>query len=629
VAFDINLIKKQGNLKYYFPTYQILKYVSKLTKIFIFAAILSILLSALPFSVNHVNATHTDCINWAGLADKDCDQLADVWETGNKTYTENGITVHLPPGVNMNHRDILIEIDYMSHHIPPAATIDLVAAKFNAMELLNADGTYGVNVHYIIDDNVAHKTCINVYEDSDTDETNDFKSIKENFMGTTSERSSNANFYQAKMDIFHYALFIHTRCGTTSVQQSSGTAENPGNDLIISLGYPGWGNVIDGHDTGSNDYKSATFMHELGHNLNLKHAGSTHTPNCKPNYISVMNYLFQFPTYVPDREIDYSHSVIPSLKESALVENSGIGPSSPVNLDTSVGHTTASHPGLPHDLDAVANNSPINYNWFTGSTVLGQTVSSSITNFHFSACNDDDVNNTAVGGKLFGYDDVHYNSLVFWANSGPFQNATAPPPQIISDVKLPTLPDELVANLSSLSPLKSSVIDTNESSYDILKDPKLPPCDITVSGCQDSPCDSQDPECKSDKTHNFTNPELAPIDVGVPANETELTASDVLQAISSMVLDINGHIQSINQSEFANGTDVTKLKKDLQNSLVNASDSVYALINSSKSDDALGKILKLRSLVDGTHSSVQILQHPNNTVLKLIDDLRIALEKRR
>ena len=99
------------------------------------------------------------------------------------------------------------------------------------------------------------------------------------------------------------------------------------------------GKCIGGHDTGSDDYKAATFMHELGHNLNLKHGGSADNPNCKPNYISVMNYAFQFPTYASSRLVDYSHNVIPALNEAALVENNGIGPTSPIGLETAVGHS--------------------------------------------------------------------------------------------------------------------------------------------------------------------------------------------------------------------------------------------------------------------------------------------------
>ena len=378
-----------------------------------------------------------------------------------------------------------------------------------------------------------------------------------------------------------------------------------------------------------------------GHNLNLKHGGSAPTPNCKPNYISVMNYLFQFPTYVPTRAIDYSHSVIPSLSEAQLVENNGIGPSSPVNLPTSVGHIVPPTSHSPHDRDAVANNSPINYNWYTGNNVLGQTVSSSITNFHFSPCNDNTVE------SLYGYDDVHYNSFIFWASSGPFQNASLIP-QLASDVGNPMLSDQLVSNLSNFTTIETnfSILNnqlvtnlSNVSSLtpfiagttnDILKDPKLPPCDVTVTGCVDSPCDPGDAACTAIQNHTYTNPNMGLIDVGEKVNLTEVTAFDVVNAIKSKVLDINGLLQSMNQSKFVNGTDVTKLKNDLQTSLVNGSNSVYSLINSSKSDEGLDKIHKLRSLIDGRQSTFQILNYPNNVeILNLVDDLRIALEKRK
>lgn len=51
----------------------------------------------------------------------------------------------------------------------------------------------------------------------------------------------------------------------------------------------GWG------ETGGNDFlvfntDGGTVMHELGHNLNLDHGGFEAQPNCKPNYVSIMNY---------------------------------------------------------------------------------------------------------------------------------------------------------------------------------------------------------------------------------------------------------------------------------------------------------------------------------------------------
>ena len=75
-----------------------------------------------------------------------------------------------------------------------------------------------------------------------------------------------------------------------------------------------------------------------GHNLGLRHAGTTDLPNCKPNYLSVMNYAFQFPTFLTGGNwpMDYSHNVLNSLKESALNESAGIGLAQPSNLKTVV-----------------------------------------------------------------------------------------------------------------------------------------------------------------------------------------------------------------------------------------------------------------------------------------------------
>ena len=67
----------------------------------------------------------------------------------------------------------------------------------------------------------------------------------------------------------------------------SGSADYPGGDFLITLGL--WDNTnFVGNDFGV----ASTTMHELGHTLDLGHGGDP-LPNCKPNYLSVMNYLFQ------------------------------------------------------------------------------------------------------------------------------------------------------------------------------------------------------------------------------------------------------------------------------------------------------------------------------------------------
>ena len=643
------------NLKYDFQSLEILKFVSTLGKRYLFGVSLSILFAALSVSLNVVHATHSDCTNWENKPDKDCDGIADQWEDAKqytKTVNGNTVNVPLPAGVSKNHRDILIEIDYMVPHQPPASVIDSVAAKFNAMELLNPDTTYGINIHYVLDESVPHRDCIDVFSDISPDpDIDSFGEYKQNFMGNQSDRTSNADYYLAKRDVYHYALFIHTRCGSLSNQQSSGTAEQPGNDMVVSLGYPGWGNVImDGngvaHDTGSDEYKASTFMHELGHNLGLKHGGSADLPHCKPNYLSVMNYEFQFPNIVPGRPMDYSHSVVPSLKESALSEPNGIGPSSPTGLTTAVGHNQPpnTHSGKPHTKSLTANNSPINYDWLTDNDSNEASVQSSINNFHFYPCDDNDLSNTAYGGKLFGYDDIHYNSLVFWSTGGVFQNGTriptslsvepipelaaVIPPVVAQFTSKPSLTNESVGNMTNISNSQSRLHPIGPPD-DILRDSKLPPCDMDVPGCLDSPCERQDRYCAPIRGHNFSDPDARNIDVGNRTEKVELTLSGVIKPISDKVLYIDEYIQNLSDTKFVPGTNPQEFKKKLHESLVTNTDSAYGLINSTNIDDALGKIHKLRSLVDNTRGQgLERIKPPYNIpILEKVDELTIALEK--
>ena len=63
--------------------------------------------------------------------------------------------------------------------------------------------------------------------------------------------------------------------------------------------------------------QAGTFMHELGHNLGLRHGG-TDESNYKPNYLSVMNYAFQFYGLIKNNSqgnFDYSRFKLADLDE--------------------------------------------------------------------------------------------------------------------------------------------------------------------------------------------------------------------------------------------------------------------------------------------------------------------------
>jgi hypothetical protein len=145
------------------------------------------------------------------------------------------------------------------------------------------------------------------------------------------------HFAQNRKDIFHYGLFAHALGGPydinghpvdphtgepTNVPLSySGIAHRPGGGFMVSLGL--WRSDIPENDqVGSVQVQAGTLMHELGHNLDLSHAGLSTQPNCMPNYPSVMNYLYQtrgLTDAAGNEHVDYSNG---GLSGFSVVENS-------------------------------------------------------------------------------------------------------------------------------------------------------------------------------------------------------------------------------------------------------------------------------------------------------------------
>ncbi len=117
---------------------------------------------------------------------------------------------------------------------------------------------------------------------------------------------ANANEYKVKyMPIekgraFFYMLFGSSQNANGSAG-SSGLANLPGSTSIVTFGryYIKGPRLI--------NYQAATIMHEFGHNLGLRHGGDENL-NHKPNYFSIMNYLYQLqglPTIGTDDDTRY------------------------------------------------------------------------------------------------------------------------------------------------------------------------------------------------------------------------------------------------------------------------------------------------------------------------------------
>jgi hypothetical protein len=275
--------------------------------------------------------------------DNDGDGLINSWETNGIPYNSvDGIEhFYQLPGANPNHKNLYVEVDYMQFHRPIGGNTNVNSAlndvrrAFSLAPVSNPDGATGITLFTQVDDQIPHQNT--------TDLDDLINNIKPSWFGTAAERAdpNNETLLAAKRMAFHYAVFAHDQPGDSA--GSSGLAETPGMDFLVTLGNegipnePGW--TIDpatNHNVGSRSEQAATFMHELGHNLGLEHGGGDQT-NCKTNYFSVMNYLFQFPSLVASRPLDYSRSALATLTKTNLNEQNGISQSNPSGLMTVYG----------------------------------------------------------------------------------------------------------------------------------------------------------------------------------------------------------------------------------------------------------------------------------------------------
>jgi hypothetical protein len=267
------------------------------------------------------------------------DSICDYWKSGSGlNINYNGSTYSYPCDTVCpvyNHKDIYVEADYTTGFKPYFNT---TSGKYTGMEdvrtafanspVTNPDGLTGVNLHYNVGEDSGAHYYLNLSPTT-------FYDIKTNFFGTSAERQYSQNaimessYLTAKWQIFHYAVFGERQSGMNI--NATGIADINGNDILITL-------AAFTNPPASVSDEEGTFMHELGHNLGLNHGGPTDGTNCKPNYLSVMNYFFSTIRIVSDRPLDYSRSILTSLNESNLSEPAGVSTSTPPGLQTAFGN---------------------------------------------------------------------------------------------------------------------------------------------------------------------------------------------------------------------------------------------------------------------------------------------------
>lgn len=271
-------------------------------------------------------------------------------------------------------------------HLPTPAALKIVADAYRNAPVLNsgwsnADGSSGIWPHFDVGNIDTYHQLFSGGAATDVDpylvpsaEARGGELIPEqscglgappcrfqNFPGTVGWLGGFLDYAKLHFDsvregLFHYVLYVHARAkpksqnpcldpatgtnanGTCNVvnpdyyvpSSTSGIAQLPGNKAMISLGL--WDK-----DTfvGTPELVAGTTLHELGHNVGLFHGGASPVwnatskllefePNCKPDYTSVMSYLFQVPGLRDDNGIahfDYSrdtNDAYHSLNESSL-----------------------------------------------------------------------------------------------------------------------------------------------------------------------------------------------------------------------------------------------------------------------------------------------------------------------
>jgi hypothetical protein len=286
--------------------------------------------------------------------------------------TANCASAELP---SKTRKDVFVEIDYMTNHLPDAA------ARSNVVSAFNGAPGGGVKLHLQLGEDVGHTNAIALEPctAAAVAGVTDFEQLKRDKFGTPAERTQGLKTLYAKRLAFHYAVFAHKLVGDlpNTTSNSSGCSHIGGSDVVITLGSFAStlvANVI--HNRGTTDQQAGTLMHELGHNLGFRHGGSDNV-NCKPNYLSVMNYSRQFSNIIAGRRLDYSRNGLGTgaitLDEAGLNETLGIGgPGLPANEKTAFGLIT----GLAKVVsvsDANGNKLPVDWNQVGGAvdTVSG------------------------------------------------------------------------------------------------------------------------------------------------------------------------------------------------------------------------------------------------------------------
>jgi hypothetical protein len=279
--------------------------------------------------------------------DEDGDGLFNSWETTGIDANGDGTVDLTLPGANPLHKDLYVEVDWMDcsnnacdvsggfarpTHDSAVGIVDPVTQAFAVAPKSNPDGADGVDLHITVDESVpGHRSTLfgperlgNGSHDATFDEikSGDTQQPCDGHFGTSGDRvlSSCAAVLAARKMAYRYAVVGSSIADGASVVSPVGIAEIGGNDFFVTADWSQPASITTDADT---------FMHELGHTLGLHHGGADDL-NCKPNYLSIMNYPLSWAKFAADKfPLDYSRQKLATLNEASLSEPAGVGNAAP------------------------------------------------------------------------------------------------------------------------------------------------------------------------------------------------------------------------------------------------------------------------------------------------------------